>query len=76
MPVVDELNEILRLDGAELVVNTETLTCISLELDLSQSECPECVVPKTLMMQLLVSKLAFAAPDITAVELFDPREPD
>jgi hypothetical protein len=76
MPVVDELNEIVRLDGAELVVRAETLTCVSLELDLSRSECPECVVPKALMMQLLISKLAFSAPDITAVELFDPREPD
>ena len=76
MPVVDELNEIVRLDGAELVLRAETLTCVSLELDLSRSECPECVVPKALMMQLLRSKLAFAAPDITTVELFDPREPD
>ena len=79
MPVVEELNEIVRLDGAELVVRAETLTCVSLELDLSRSECPECVVPKavkSLMMQLLRSKLAFAAPDITTVELFDPREPD
>ena len=76
MPVVDELNEILRFDGAELVVNTETLTCVSLELDLSQSECPECVVPKAFMMQILTSKLAFAAPDITTVELLDPRELD
>jgi hypothetical protein len=73
-PVVEELNEIVRLDGAELVVRAESLTSVLLELDLSRSECPECVVPKDLIVELIRSKLAMAAPDISTVELIDSRE--
>ena len=73
-PVVEELNEIVRLDGAELVVRAESLTSVLLEFDLSRSECPECVVPKDLIVELIRSKLAMAAPDISTVELIDSRE--
>lgn len=75
-PVVEELNEIVRLDGAELVVRAESLTSVLLELDLSRSECPECVVPKDLIVELIRSKLATAAPDVSTVKLIDPREDD
>lgn len=73
-PVVEELNEIVRLDGAELVLRAESLTSVLLELDLSRSECPECVIPKDLIVELIRSKLAMTAPDISTVKLIDPRE--
>ena len=74
-PVVEELNAIVGLDGAELVVRAETLTSVSLELDLSRSDCPECVIPRELMLDLIQSKLAMIAPDITKIDLIDPRDP-
>ena len=73
--VVAELNEIVRPDGAELVVREATMTSVRLELDLSQSTCPECVVPKDLMLEILASNLARLAPDVREIELHDPREP-
>jgi hypothetical protein len=73
--VVAELNEIVRPDGAELVVREATMTSVRLELDLSQSTCPECVVPKDLMLEILASNLARVAPDVRDIELHDPREP-
>lgn len=73
-PVVEELNEIVRPDGAELVLRAESLTAVLLELDLSRSQCPECVVPKDLVLELVRSKLIAIAPDITTIELIDPRE--
>ena len=72
--VVAELNEIVRPDGAELVLREATLTSVRLELDLSRSTCPECVVPKELLVEILAANLATAAPDVSAIELLDPRE--
>ena len=73
--VIDELNEIVRPDGAVLRVRETTPTALRLELDLSESECPECVVPKELMLEILVSRVALVDPDVRTIELHDPREP-
>lgn len=72
--VVAELNEIVRPDGAELLVREASERTVVLELDLSASTCPECVVPKDLMLEILRSNLARLAPDIHRIELHDPRE--
>ena len=72
--VLAELNEIVRPDGAELRVREQTPTSLCLELDLSRSECPECVVPKSLMLDILTANLATADPDIQRIVLDDPRE--
>jgi hypothetical protein len=72
--VVAELNEIVRPDGAELVVREATMSSVRLELDLSRSSCPECVVPKELLLEILAANLARVAPDVREIELHDPRE--
>ena len=72
--VVAELNEIVRPDGAELHVRETSDTAVVLELDLTASTCPECVVPKELMLEILRSNLARLAPDVSRIELHDPRE--
>jgi hypothetical protein len=69
-----ELNEIVGLDGAVLHVVDASPTSIRLELDLSASTCPECVVPRDLMLDILGASLAKADPDIVHVELHDTRE--
>lgn len=70
------LNEILRIDGGELRVQRATDTMLALELDLSNSSCPECVVPKQMMLDILRSNLATADPDIREIDVHDPREED
>ena len=72
--VIAELNEIVQADGGELRVKEASPTSIFLELDLTDSNCPECVVPKDLMLDILRSKLEAADPDIRQVDLHDPRE--
>ena len=47
---------------------------VELALDLSGSSCPECVLPKDMLVDVLTGRLAAAAPDITEVRLDDPRE--
>lgn len=73
--VIDELNEIVRPDGALLRIRETSPTTLRLELDLSGSSCPECVVPKELMLEILVSRVALVDPDVRTIELHDPREP-
>jgi hypothetical protein len=72
--VIAELNEIVRADGAELRVAERSATALRLELDLTNSECPECVVPKELMLEILIANLAEADPDIREIALDDPRD--
>jgi hypothetical protein len=74
--VLDELNEIVRLDGAEFHVVASGGSLIELSLDLSNSECPECVLPAQLLLDLLTARLADADPDITEIRLHDPRQGD
>ena len=71
---VSELNEIVSLDGAELRITDVSPGAIHLELDLSHSSCPECVVPRSLMLDLLTANLAQVEPEIHRIELHDPRE--
>lgn len=71
---IDAVNEILALDGGRLVVTSATATSLDLRLDLSASECPECVVPRDLMLDILRANLATADPDVQTVEVEDPRE--
>lgn len=68
------LNEILEVDGGRLVVEAATPTSLGLRLDLTGSSCPECVVPRDLMLDILRANLAVADPDVQHVEVDDPRE--
>jgi hypothetical protein len=73
--VIDELNEIVKPDGAVLRVRESSPSALYLELDLSGSSCPECVVPKELILDIVRSRVALVDPDVRTIELDDPREP-
>jgi hypothetical protein len=74
--VIHELDEIVKVDGGRLLLRRATEAEVDLELDLSQSSCPECVLPKAMLVEIITAKLATAAPDVSHVRLHDPREPD
>jgi hypothetical protein len=71
---LDELAAIVEPDGARLVVRDANASEVTIELDLSQSECPECVLPRELLVDILSSRLQESDPDLRTVELIDPRE--
>ena len=73
---LDELAAIVEPDGARLVVRDATASTVAIELDLSASECPECVLPKDLLVDILASRLQESDPDLRSVDLIDPREVD
>jgi hypothetical protein len=74
LATIDELNEIVAPDGAVIRVLSSTTDSVRLDLDLSQSDCPECVVPHSLLMQIVEQRLAEVCPDVCSVSLYDPRE--
>jgi hypothetical protein len=74
--VVRQLDEIVRVDGGRLLVRRAAGAEVELELDLSESSCPECVLPKAVLVEIVTAKLAAAAPEAWQVRLHDPREPD
>ena len=71
---LDELAAIVEPDGARLVVRDASPSMVTIELDLSASECPECVLPKDLLIDILSTRLQESDPDLRAVDLIDPRE--
>ena len=73
---LDELAAIVEPDGARLVVRDASASAVTIELDLSASDCPECVLPKELLVDILATRLQESDPDVRAVELIDPREAD
>lgn len=75
LAAVGELNDIVSADGARLTLRSATSIEAVLELDLSRSSCPECVLPKALLIQIIGNRIAATAPDIETIELVDPREP-
>ncbi len=74
LATVGELNNIVAADGAALRVLSSTHDSVALDLDLSQSDCPECVVPWSLLMEIVAQRLAEVCPDVRDISLYDPRE--
>ena len=74
LATIEELNDIVAADGAALRVLSSTPDSVKLDLDLSQSECPECVVPWSLLMDIVAQRLGEACPDVRNISLYDPRE--
>lgn len=73
---IEELNEIVAPDGAVVRVLSSTADSVRLDLDLSQSDCPECVVPHSLLVQIVEQRLSEVCPTVRSVSLYDPREDD
>jgi hypothetical protein len=73
---LDELAAIVEPDGARLVVRDASASTVTIELDLSASDCPECVLPKDLLVDILSTRLHESDPNVHRIDLIDPRESD
>ena len=74
--VFEELREILRVDGADLLVREVTPSSIGFDLELGGAECLECVMPRDLLEEIFTSRLQEIDPGIMRIEIHDPREAD
>jgi Fe-S cluster biogenesis protein NfuA len=72
--VYEELREILRIDGADLLVREVTPSSIGFDLELQGAECLECVMPRDLLEEIFMSRLQEVDPGIMKVEINDPRD--
>jgi hypothetical protein len=72
--LVGELNDIVAADGAALRITDSSPTSLALELDLTESDCPECVVPKQFLVEIVAARFAESGDAPPAITLFDPRE--
>jgi len=72
---VDETAELLRGDGADLVLvrADADLGCIELRLDLTDVECLDCVVPPDLLEQMVMAELQRKVSGAFELVLDDPR---
>jgi Fe-S cluster biogenesis protein NfuA len=69
-----ELNAIVAADGAVIRLVDATETAVDLALDLTESTCPECVIGKDLLLEIIGARLAEVSPDVSTLRLHDPRE--
>ena len=67
--------DVKRDNGSVASVAAKALpSTVTIELNLSASDCPECVLPKDLLVDILGSRLRESDPDMREVDLIDPRE--
>jgi hypothetical protein len=71
---VQELREILRIDGADISLRAVTTSTLEFELELSAVPCLECVMPRDVLEEILLSRLNEVDPNIVSVAIGDPRE--
>ncbi len=74
LALVEELNDFVAADGATLRITDSTPAALALELDLTESECPECVVPKQFIVDIVAARFSETGDVVPAISLFDPRE--
>ena len=73
-PTIEPLRETLRADGAELeYVDWSAADEITFRLDLSQSECAECVLPREQLESVLLFAARKAVPSVQSVIVRDPH---
>lgn len=71
---IREVREILRLDGADLLLERTGEEDVEFKLVLENASCEECVMPRAYLERLTLTKLREVVPQITAIRIRDPRE--
>ena len=71
---IRDIREIVRLDGADLVVASARDHEITLELVLEDASCSDCVMSRATIEKIVLMHLTESLPAISQVTLHDPRE--
>ncbi len=75
LQAVQELREILRLDGADLSIASADGRLAVFHLDLAGATCPDCVLPSDPLEALLLDQLRARITSYNMVRVVDPRLP-
>ncbi len=75
---VFEAGILLRADGAELhlVEFDEANARVRVAVDISGSNCPECIIPPDLLAAMLTDAINRSYSSLVAVDVDDPRRDD
>jgi len=75
---VFEAGVLLRADGAELhlVEFDEANARVRVAVDISGSNCPECIIPPDLLADMLTDAINRSYSSLVAVDVDDPRRDD
>lgn len=75
---VFEAGILLRADGAELhlVEFDEANARVRVAVDISGSNCPECIIPPDLLADMLTDAINRSYSSLVAVDVDDPRRDD
>jgi hypothetical protein len=68
-----EIFDIVRLDGAELTIRSVEDSVVRLDLSLEGASCPECVMPRAVLQDVVHHTLADRLGVDLPVEITDPR---
>lgn len=71
---IDQPRSILRLDGADVSVDSEKDGIVTMTLSLAEVECLDCVLPRRRIEAIILSHLSKSFPSIAGVALNDPRD--
>jgi len=71
---LEALQEDLRADGAELLVDSLADGIARLRLVLRDADCAECIMPREHLERVVLITLRGSHPEIKRVEVQDPRE--
>lgn len=71
---VEKARVALQADGADLELQRVEGEIVYLKLILGDEACLECIMPKSILEEILLLTIKETAPEVRAVNLDDPRE--
>ena len=74
MPALGDLQQALQADGADMAVEEVRDGVATIRLVLGPDACLDCIMPKKTLEQILLTSIRKAEPNVTRVDLIDPRE--
>jgi Fe-S cluster biogenesis protein NfuA len=70
------VRDVLQADGGDVELVRVEGTSAHLRLVLRDAGCAECVLPRPILEEVALRLLRERAPELTAVHIDDPREPN
>lgn len=73
---IDPLRSGFQADGADLVVERATEDGVVVRLVVTDETCLDCIVPTDMLHYLVSNAINTQWPDISHIDIVDPREDD
>jgi Fe-S cluster biogenesis protein NfuA len=71
---IEEIRALVQPDGSDFELVKVEGDTVHLRLLVEDATCAECVMPKPILEEMAVGILRRSSPEVTRVEIDDPRE--